>query len=143
MNWEAIGVFAEVVSAMVVVLSLIYLARELRLNRVATETASVNSLSDGWNQLNALLINDAELAQLWSQGFSDLSSLNESQFNRFYFVGQSYLNHFMTVKKHRDAGTLSEEEWLIHASATLTDISRPTAGATRRALSVFRCVPDR
>ncbi len=118
MNWDVIGILAEVIAAVVVVLSIIYLSREMRLNRIAIETASTNTLSEGWNHLNTLLISDATLAKLWTQGFSTPESLSEEEFQRFFWMGQSYLNHFMTLKKHYDVGTLSEEEWLLHASAT-------------------------
>ena len=34
------------------------------------------------------------------------------------FKGQSYVNHFMTIKIHHDAGSLPDQQWAIYSSGT-------------------------
>ena len=118
MNWEALGVIADVIGAAAVVGTLIYLALEIRLNRMAIESDSLDSLSAGWNSLNVHVMGDAELAEIWVKGFSDPDSLDPIHNTRFMMMGQSYINQFMTVKKHHEAGTLSESERQFHALGT-------------------------
>ena len=125
MNWEAIGVIAEVVAALAVVVTLAFLTIETRRNRIAIESGSLDTLAGGWNTLNALVIEDPETADIWAKGFSDPDSLTPTQRTRFFFIGQSYINHFMTVKKHYDAGTLPEEEWVMALSATARTFNSP------------------
>lgn len=43
MNWDAIGAIGELVGALAVVLTLAYLAMEVRRNRLSTESSSVES----------------------------------------------------------------------------------------------------
>jgi hypothetical protein len=50
MNWEAISAIGQMVGAIAVVISLIYLTREVRNNARATRLASMRSLSEAINQ---------------------------------------------------------------------------------------------
>ena len=114
MNWDAIGIVAEIVSAIAVVVSLLFLALEVRRNRNATESASVATLAEGFNSTNALLASDPELSAIWIKGMSDPTSLTEVESMRFIATTQSYINHFSTVIKYHESGLLPEEEWLSH-----------------------------
>ncbi|MEQ8693995.1 MAG: hypothetical protein RIC85_01540 [Gammaproteobacteria bacterium] len=116
MNWEAIGVIAEVVGAIAVVITLLYLALEVKRNRSATESSSVDALAEGFNALNSLLADSPELAEIWLSGMSDPNSLNGIQRVRLIALVQSYVNHFTTVKKHYDAGLLPHDQWMTHSS---------------------------
>ena len=69
MNWEALGVIADIIGAVAVVATLIYLTIEIRLNRMAIESDSLDSLAAGWNSLNVHVMDDPELAEIWVKGF--------------------------------------------------------------------------
>lgn len=116
MNWEAIGAASEIIGALAVVITLIFLVVEMRHGRKATEAASVDLLSAGWNVLNGHLMDDAELCSFFFAGLNDPDTLDAEQKTRVMIVGQSYINHFMTVKKYYDAGHLPEEEWNYHSA---------------------------
>jgi hypothetical protein len=125
MNWETIGVIAEIIGATAVVITLVFLTREMRLNRVAAESGSVDSLSTGWNDLNTTVMSDTELCEIWIQGFKDPTALTEVQRLRFLLIGQSYLNHLTTIKKHFDSGTLLSKDWDIHKAGTCQIMNSP------------------
>ena len=114
MVWDAVGVTAEIVGAIAVVVSLLFLALEVRRNRNATESASVDTLAEGFNSTNALLASDPELAAIWIKGMSEPTSLTDVESMRFFATTQSYINHFSTVLKYHESGLLPEEEWLSH-----------------------------
>jgi len=116
MNWDAIGVFAELISAMVVVATLIYLIIEVRQSRLAAESASVDLLAAGWNTLNGHVIDDPEFAHTFLEGLADPETMTPSQKDRFSFLFQSYINHFTTIKKSYDSGHLPADIWEYHAS---------------------------
>jgi len=46
MNWAAAGVISEIVGAIAVVVSLLFLASEVKRNRNATESTSVDALAE-------------------------------------------------------------------------------------------------
>jgi len=115
MNWDALGVLAETVGAVAVVVTLIYLAVEVRNNRSATESASIDSLAAGFNLLNTQIMDNPDLAEIFLRGTANHEDLDDVQKLRFIAMVQSYVNHFTTVKKYYDAGILSEEQWLAHS----------------------------
>ena len=109
MNWDAIGVLAELVSAIAVVVTLVFLIVELRRSRLAAESASVDLLAAGWNTLNGHVIDDPEFAHVFLEGLTDPTTMTPVQRDRFFLLFQSYINHFTTIKKHYDAGMLDYE----------------------------------
>ncbi len=111
MNWDAIGAVGELVGAVAVVVTLAYLAFQIKHNRLTAESNAVEKTGAGLNSVNVNIMNNPELAEIWVKGFLDPDSLSEIQNTRFWFLTQSYLNHFSTIKKHYDTGALAEEDW--------------------------------
>lgn len=111
MNWEAIGAIAEIVGAAAVVVTLAFLAVEVRSNKRALESASIDGFAAGYNAVNSSIMENADLAEIYRVGIENPEDLTETQKVQFIALGQSYINQFTTVKKYRDGGLLSDEEW--------------------------------
>ena len=75
MNWEAISAIGQLVGALAVVISLIYLAREVRSNARATRHAAMRSTLDNFNRLAQQLTEHSDLAELYYRGVDDFESL--------------------------------------------------------------------
>ncbi len=116
MNWNAVGAVGEVVGAIAVVLTLIYLAHQVRLGRLATEAASVDALAAGWNTLNVHLLSDPALMRVYVEGFADPEALSELEQAQLVIMAQSYINHFQAVNKRYDAGLLPGNEFEVQAA---------------------------
>ena len=74
-NWEAISAIGQMVGAIAVVISLIYLARQIRGNAHATRQAAMRSALDFLNRYTQQITEHADLAELRSRGFRDFESL--------------------------------------------------------------------
>ena len=74
MNWEAISAIGQIVGALAVVISLIYLATEVRSNARATRQAAMRSTLDSLNRFAQQIIGNADLAELRNRGFHDFES---------------------------------------------------------------------
>ena len=83
MNWEAISAIGQLVGALAVVISLIYLAREVRSNARASRLASMRSVSDAFNRWIQQLAEYPHLAELYYRGIHDFESLEGPDFVRF------------------------------------------------------------
>ena len=83
MNWEAIGAVGEAVGAIAVVVTLAYLAMQIRQNTGATRAASHHAVIEALNQGNLAQARDAELAQIWVSGLKDRGVLTEVERQRF------------------------------------------------------------
>ena len=79
MNWEAISAIGQIVGAFAVVISLIYLAREIRSNARAARVASMDAL----NRWLEELVVHPHLGELYYRGIRDLESLEGGDLVRF------------------------------------------------------------
>jgi len=136
MNWDVAGIVAEVVSAIAVVVTLIFLAIEVRNSRYATEAASVDAQSTGVNDLNALIISDPELARIWNVGMADVGQLDDIERLRLALQLQNYINLYIALRSHRETGALPEKNWEYYAHAFGTLMNTPGARELLKEIAV-------
>ena len=117
MDWEIAGVFAELVGAGSVVITLFYLAVQIRQNRIAVETATQASIAEGWNAINAVVLASSEVGNIWNRGFNDPDSLDADEKVRFMILGQSYINQYTLEKRLADRNAIPREQWETHAAS--------------------------
>ena len=79
MNWNAIGAMGEILGAVGVIITLIYLARQIRQNTRATRLATAQSVSAAARDWNRPLLLDPELAWTFQVGTEDPTKLDTSQ----------------------------------------------------------------
>ena len=105
MNWDAIGAIGETVGAIAVILTLAYLAIQIRQNALATQTASHHAVTDSLNQGNLAVAQDAALAQIWVTGCVDRMSLTEAERERFDSLCRAYFHVFDSLFYSATKGT--------------------------------------
>ena len=110
-NWEAVSAIGQVVGAVAVVISLIYLTNEVRNNARATRLSSMRSLSDAINQYFKTVAEDGDLAELWYRGIYDFESIKGASLMRFSSL-MDYLFRIYedTYYQHRE-GHLDARIW--------------------------------
>lgn len=111
MNWDLIGTLAEVISAIAVVVTLAFLAMEIRNSRATNQTATLNALSVGFNETNYNIVQSKELADLWEKGLGNPGELDSSDLIRFSFLMQCYLNHCTALHQYHELKVLPDEDW--------------------------------
>jgi hypothetical protein len=82
-NWEAISAIGQLVGALAVVISLIYLANQVRSNARETRLAAMRSTLDFLNRFTQQIAEHADLAELRNRGFDDFESLEGVDRTRF------------------------------------------------------------
>ena len=70
MNWEAISAIGQLVAAAGVVVSVIYLALQVRSSAPQTRLASMRTMSDAFNQWLQSLVLDPEVGDYIGVGFT-------------------------------------------------------------------------
>ena len=93
MNWEATSAIGQIVGAIAVVVSLIYLTREIRRNVRATRLASMRSMSDALNRCIQQLAESPHLSELYYRGIHDVESLKGADLVRF----SALINQFFRI----------------------------------------------
>ena len=110
-NWEAISAIGQIVGAFAVVISLIYVASEVRRNTRATQLAAMRSMHDAFNRWIQQLTERPDVRELYYRGIHDFDSLKGAD-----LVGFSTLMNqlFRTVEEMyylQAAGHLEKGVW--------------------------------
>jgi hypothetical protein len=110
-NWEAISAIGQIVGAIAVVISLIYLAREIRSNARATRRTEMRSTLDAVTRFAQQVATHPDLAELRNRGFQDLESLEGTDRARF----NSYMHALFRIVEdayyQRLEGHLDPHRW--------------------------------
>jgi len=65
MNWEMISAVGQMLGAIGVIISIIYLAAQIRNQNKESQRAAMNVLTSHWSDLNRTLVEKPDLAALW------------------------------------------------------------------------------
>ncbi len=99
------------------IVTLAYLAVQIRQSRVAQNAATVEAVHQGFNPINSLCSADPSLAEVMLKGNTDLASLNAVERFRFLQTWQSYVNQYSQMLILYELGLLSKSLWETHLDA--------------------------
>lgn len=111
MNWDAIGAIAELVGAVGVVASLLYVATQVR---HSTRASAVEAKLETARLLHTFidsLIDKPELNDLFLRGIADLDSLSRDEYLRFSNLSLKAFWFFSAGHFQFRTGTLSENDF--------------------------------
>jgi hypothetical protein len=106
-NWEAISAIGQIVGALAVVISLIYLATEIRSNARSARHLSLESI----NRWVGQVIAHPHLAELWIRGLNDFESLESGDRIRFIFLLHQLFYIFGELYNQQLDGHLDPRMW--------------------------------
>jgi hypothetical protein len=87
MNWEAFGAIAEVVGALGVLVTLIYLATQIRDNTRSLHAVSLQSILEGPRDRYFLpMAQSGDMADIYARGLTAMDNLDEREKRRFFFM---------------------------------------------------------
>jgi hypothetical protein len=110
-NWEAIGAVGEMLGAAGVIVTLIYLARQIRQNTRATKLAMSQSIAAAARDWNRPLLQDPELAWTFQVGTEDPTQLDEKEQARFVELCFSLLRMYEDAHYQYHHGALDPDVW--------------------------------
>jgi hypothetical protein len=111
MNWEALGAIGEIVGAVAVVVTLGYLAVQMRQNTRSVRASMFQSLVEQIVNFNRSFTEDPELAQTYLKGLEDLEGLSEADRARMTFTLFSHFQIFQSMYYQRQLFTIEPEYW--------------------------------
>ena len=94
MNWDAIGAIGEIVGAVAVVISVIYLAIQIRIGSSAVSTNLRDSIYSSFFEWNYQLTADPGFAAMFHRGLQDFNSLSEEEKPRFMHTAYGFFKVF-------------------------------------------------
>lgn len=110
---QLLGNYGEFVGAVGVVVTLGYLAVQIRQNTRSLRSSSFQNGVDGMNNLNVAISQDESLARIFRIGNENPDSLSEDEWVRYSFLCLSGLRAFESMYFHSLQGT-GTELWNSH-----------------------------
>jgi len=126
MNWDAIGAIGEVAGASVVIVTLIYLAQQVRNNLIESRLAAVHELSATYTAWVQTISVSSELATIWSAGLIDFDGLDEIGKTRFLLHCSAGMRIFEDAYIQYSSGRMNETDW--HPYKNLMRMNAGTSG---------------
>jgi hypothetical protein len=112
-DWEVVSAISEVLAAVAVVASLLYLARQVRDGKNTTQSATHFQVTEALNSAFFSIMQDPALFKIYKQGNQDPTKLDSDELTVYMaLVGgifARYNNYYLQYSNR----TLSEEPWEI------------------------------
>jgi hypothetical protein len=109
-----LGNLGEFIGSIAVLVTLVYLARQMKQNNRSQSAESYNTVVQGFNDINQWVATDQTLADIMLKGEEDRTLLTPSEERQFLLLTQSYLNQYSRMFHLYKAGMLEESIWHMH-----------------------------
>lgn len=110
MNWEIIASTGEWAGAIAVVLSLLYLARQIKLSHQQTRAAARYSFLDAYGKANAAISETTQSSSVFRRGIDD-SELTKDEQVQFFLQMAQYVNTWSVMFDLYEEGELPKNQW--------------------------------
>ena len=115
MNWDAIGAIGEVVGAAAVVITLIFLIREMSKNAKAIDTTSSRDVSLGLSNWHLKVASDPELKRIVLKAAQPtMEAFTAEEWYGFTVLALSLMHLYQTHYIHSAKRVGDEEEFALH-----------------------------
>ena len=111
MNWDAIGALGELVGAIAVVISVLYLAGQVRSQVRETKLNAIHEVSEGFREGIAATFLDKQLAELFVAAKDGVESLTDAERLQFVAFVQRNYRVWEDAFYQRLQGRLDEPHW--------------------------------
>ena len=111
MNWDAIGAIGEIVGAIAVVVSLVYVAYQVRQNTAALKVSTLQDLIANQTSAQNVVASSPQVAELWQRADDAYDELTPAEHKQFMMFIISMLNVLVSARSNYEAGLQSEEVW--------------------------------
>jgi len=132
MTLQDLGSIGEFVGAIAVVISLVYLALQVRRNTqqlasnqqalLRTESSSAHAQ---WSAFRHMLINNPDARAVWHRGQADYDGLGEEEKDQFYWIATDFFYVIHNMRERHLAGTIHAGLWERNRRRARTFIESP------------------
>ncbi len=110
MNWDALGAMGELFGALAVVLTLGYLAVQVKQNSQGMKVAAKLDVEKDYNEYTSMLLQNSELLELQLKGMSN-QELNAVEQVKYSLLMQKATRLFSSMYYQYQTQDFSEDEW--------------------------------
>ena len=127
MNLESLAYIAEIIGSVVVILSLVYLAVQIRQNTEAQRTENYARALERLAVFQSMLSTDIEVSTIFSKGLADFSNLTPQEKLRFNWTLYEAFGAFEFMFHAAKKESIDEEIWSRWSKAVAWYLTFPGA----------------
>lgn len=124
MNWDAISAIAEVIGLIVLIVTVLYLAIQVRDSNRIAQANSLQSILDGQRDRSIIpWINNPEIADVFAAGLNSFESLSVSDKRRCFLTVTEMVLQMQNVIQLYEKGLVTDveyESWLSFTTSLVT-----------------------
>jgi hypothetical protein len=111
MNWDAISAVSQLIGSIAVVISVLYLAVQLRSSTRVARVAAMDAAAAALRDVTKPFMENAELGRVWRIGLENLAALSAEDQARFFHAAHQFLKALETIHYHYVYGLLDTQLW--------------------------------
>ena len=111
MSWEVFTTGAQAIGGLAVVISLIYLATQVRNQVKECQISVINSLTQQWGEAVQMFAIHEDLYRIWYRGLADFGALSEEERGRFSSILVNLTQIFESLHLHHLDGKVDPSLW--------------------------------
>ena len=112
MDWAAIGAVGELLGAAGVIVTLLYLAAQVRANTRSLRASMFQAGSDASARITLALGSDPQVALVFQKGLSGVEELTPGEVAQFQYLFHSVVRQLENGHFQFQNGTMDRENWL-------------------------------
>ncbi len=105
-DWGAVG---DIIGAIAVIITLIYLATQIRQNTRQIRNDGHKGVTDSYNEILAQLLSDNELFKIVVRGCQDWDSISAFEQSRFHILFHQHLMHMRMTYQLYKKGAIDDD----------------------------------
>jgi len=125
MNWDAVGALSELIGAVAVIITLIYLAVQVRQNTLSNQNSASQTISAQYSEWLSLIIENESVAHIYRLGQQDLDQLTDEEKIRYGMLLTQLCRACESQYQQHRTKMAPEEMWESTLGALVSVFSRP------------------
>ena len=112
MNWDAISAVGEILGAIAVFVSLIYLAIQTRNNTKALRSSAFHQVRESFSEVSLAMVSDPTMGLLVNRAIMNDPSLTDEERIRYEYFLTTFVRRGESAFFQSSEGTLQMETWI-------------------------------
>ncbi len=111
MDIQVLGAWGEFLGGIAVILTLVYLAIQIRQNTTSVRVSSFQSVTSQIADLNLAVLEHEEVAAIVNSGDEKLDELSQSDGRRYACYQSAWFRHYENLHYQNTLGMLPDQHW--------------------------------
>ncbi|MDP2621119.1 MAG: hypothetical protein Q8P46_13270 [Hyphomicrobiales bacterium] len=125
MDWEVVQAISSIVASVAVVLTVVYVAIQVRRSTVATYSQTYQFATQALGEMAAIVGHNKETSRIFTVGMATPEKLDNDEFIQFSYLGISLFRRYENVFFQYQSGMIDEDFWAGHRDNVLWFYHRP------------------